>query len=147
MTQRPTSSTPQAPRAGSHLRFGWWALLVFLCLGALLESLHGFKVQFYLAVGNETRRLLWTLAHANGTLLALINIAFGLSRPALRISARAAGLASRCLFAATLLLPGGFFLGGAFAREGDPGLGVLLVPPAFLLLGIAVYLAARGARS
>ena len=59
-----------------HLRFGWWALLIFLSLGLVLEGLHGFKVGYYLKVSSETRRLMWTLAHAHGTLLALVNIAF-----------------------------------------------------------------------
>ena len=54
-----------------HLRFGWWSLLGFLCLGFMLELLHGFKAGFYLDVSNETRRLMWTLAHAHGALLGL----------------------------------------------------------------------------
>ena len=58
-----------------NLRFGWWSLLVFLSLGGVLETLHGFKVGWYVDVGNETRRLMFTLAHAHGTLLALVNIA------------------------------------------------------------------------
>ena len=62
-----------------HLRFGWYALLGFLILGAFLEGLHGFKAGFYLDVTHETRRLMWRLAHAHGTLLALVNIAFALS--------------------------------------------------------------------
>lgn len=62
-----------------NLRFGWWSLLVFLSLGGVLETLHGFKVGWYVDVGNETRRLMFTLAHAHGTLLALVNIAAGLT--------------------------------------------------------------------
>src|SRR5262245_7865048 len=62
-----------------HLLIGWWGLLVFLTMGLVLEGFHGFKVGFYLDVANETRRLLWTLAHAHGTLLALINIGFALT--------------------------------------------------------------------
>ena len=62
-----------AQRADRNLRFGWWSLLVFLCVGAVLEALHGFKIGWYVDVGNETRRLMFTLAHAHGTLLALVN--------------------------------------------------------------------------
>lgn len=132
--------------ARRHQCFGWWALLVFVALGAVLETMHGLKVQFYLAVTGETRRLLWTLAHAHGTLLALINIVFGLSLPALTgFTPRARTLASRCLYAATILLPAGFFLGGAIIHDGDPGLGVLLVPAAVVLLVVAVFLTARAA--
>ncbi len=62
-----------------HLRFGWAALLAFLALGLVLEALHGFKVGWYLDVASSTRRLLFTLAHAHGTLLALVNIAYALT--------------------------------------------------------------------
>ena len=129
-----------------HLRFGWWSLVFFLSTGIALEALHGLKLGYYLDVGNETRRLLWTLGHAHGTLLALINIVFGLMlrldpdphRPrALR--------ASRCLIPAAVLLPAGFFLGGLFVFGGDPGIGILLVPVGALLLLAGVVLAARGA--
>ena len=141
----PEGELPLSVRA--HLRFGWWSLLVFLSLGALLEALHGFKIQLYLSVANETRRLLWTLAHAHGTLLSVIHIIFALTLPVVPgLSGRSRQLASRCLFGATVLLPGGFFLGGAFIHDGDPGLGILLVPPAVLLLVIAVFLVARGTK-
>ena len=84
------ASAPPAsgkPKAGGeldalvrkHLRVGWLALLVFLSLGIILESLHGFKVGLYLDVSNQTRRFMWTLAHAHGTLLALVNLAFALT--------------------------------------------------------------------
>src|SRR5205823_8518643 len=62
-----------------NLRFGWWSLLVFLSLGGLLEIFHGFKIGWYVDVGNDMRRLMFTLAHAHGTALALVNIAAGLT--------------------------------------------------------------------
>ena len=74
---------PQTDYVRRHLRFGWWALFVFLLLGATLETLHGFKAGFYLDVSNETRRLMWTLAHAHGALLGIVNVAAGLSLRAL----------------------------------------------------------------
>jgi hypothetical protein len=130
-----------------HLRFGWWALLAFLTLGIALESFHGFKARFYLDVPQSTRRLLWTLAHAHGTLLALVNIAFGLSAAHLAAGAgRGLRLASASLVAAALLLPGGFFLGGVVFYGGDPGVGVLLVPLGALALLAGVFLAARATR-
>ena len=128
-----------------QLRFGWWTLLVFLTFGMVLEGLHGFKVGAYLDVSNSTRRLMWTLAHAHGTLLSLVNIAFGASlsmTPAW--NARMRDLASSCLMAATVLIPGGFFLGGAFFYSGDPGLGIILLPLGAVLLFVGVLLTARG---
>ena len=138
---------PAAPDLSRlHLRVGWWALLLFLSAGIALEALHGFKAGFYLDVSNETRRLVWTLAHAHGTLLAILNLVFAAALPAMTgWSGPSRMVASRCLLGALILLPLGFFLGGVFVHEGDPGLGVLLVPPGGLLLFVAVFLAARGA--
>jgi hypothetical protein len=130
--------------ARRHLRFGWWSLLLFATLGLVLESLQAFKVRAYLDVSNDTRRLMWTLAHAHGTLLAAINILFGLT---LRVTAPAAmprvRLMSAALIAAGILLPLGFFLGGVVFYSGDPGLGVLLVPIGGVLLLVAIFSIAR----
>src|SRR5438045_6431874 len=67
-----------------NLRFGWWWLLVFLSLGGALEALHGFKIGWYVDVGNDMRRLMFTLGHAHGTALALVNIAAGLTARSFR---------------------------------------------------------------
>jgi hypothetical protein len=130
--------------ARRHLRFGWWSLLVFATLGLILESLHGFKVRAYLDVSNETRRLLWTLAHAHGTLLAIMHVIFGLTLRASRERMLAdVSLMSKCLTAASVLVPGGFFLGGIAFYSGDPGIGVILVPAGAVLLLAALYRIAR----
>jgi membrane protein DedA with SNARE-associated domain len=120
-----------------NLSFGWWSLLVFLSLGGVLETLHGFKIGWYVDVGNETRRLMFTLAHAHGTLLALINIAAGLTaRKVDRFELRPS--VSFALIWAAILLPAGFFLGGIVIYDGDPGLGVWLVPVGAILLFYSV---------
>ena len=132
--KRPSKHAPPvAERADRNLRFGWWSLLVFLSLGAVLETLQGFKIGWYLDVGNETRRLMFTLAHAHGTLLALVNIAAGLTaRNVDRFTLRSS--VSFALIWAAILLPVGFFLGGIVIYDGDPGLGVWLVPIGAALL-------------
>jgi hypothetical protein len=138
--------SPERDYARQHLRFGWWSLAIFATLGLVLESFHGFKVRAYLDVPNETRRLMWTLAHAHGTLLSLVHVVFGLSvRVAPEISTSARPLISRCLIGASMLLPGGFFLGGVTFYGGDPGVGVLLVPVGAVSLIIAVFFLARRA--
>ena len=130
-----------------HLQWGWWSLLVFLTAGLLLESLHGFKVETYLKVSNETRRLMWTLAHAHGTLLGLVNLAFASTLRGLPSWPDGRKrFASSALLAATVLMPAGFFLGGVFIYAGDPGLGILLVPIGGILLFIAVFMTARELR-
>ena len=126
---------PAAPNfARRHLVCGWWLLLVYLSVGLLLEALHGFKFGWYLDVGNEMRRLMLTLGHAHGTLLALVNIAAGLTvKSAAPFQLRAS--ASFCLAWAAILLPAGFFLGALMPHGGDPGIGVGLVPlGGFMLL-------------
>jgi hypothetical protein len=105
----------------------------------VLELLHGFKVQAYLAVSNESRRLMWTLAHAHGVLLAVINIILGLTLDAGRLSTRNISRVSIALLVASLLLPGGFFAAGVAFYEGDPGVGVVVVPVGAVLLLIALF--------
>ena len=137
---------PTLPIERLHLKSGWRMVAVFVALGAVLETCHAFKLGFYVDDSNATRRLMWTLAHAHGTLLGLMEIAFAFSVG--HIQDWAAGSrrnASRSLAAATILIPSGFFLGGMFVHEGDPGLGVLLVPPGALLLFLAAFLTARAA--
>jgi hypothetical protein len=127
-----------------HLSFGWWSLLIFATLGLALESLHAFKVPGYLDVSNETRRLMWTLAHAHGTLLGVLHVIFGLTLRATGIPAAwNPRPASLCLMGSSLMLPGGFFLGGVAFYSGDPGLGVLLVPVGGVLLLVAILWIAR----
>jgi hypothetical protein len=130
-----------------HLRFGWYALLGFASLGALLEVLHAFKAGFYLDVGSETRRLMWRLAHAHGVLLGLVQLGFAFTLPhAAEDARRRLECASACLIAAGSLLPLGFFLGGVFATGGDPGLPVLLVPLGIPLLLAGLWWTARSLR-
>ena len=141
------SELPASVEPGSivqrHFRFGWWSILVFLLLGLTLETLHGFKSQWFLSEQYEARRLVWRLAHAHGTLLGLVHIAFAFTISSMGISgAKRCRIASPCLHAATVLLPGGFFLGGIYTYDGDPGLGVFLAPFGGLALLVAVLMVA-----
>ncbi len=130
-----------------HIRYGWWSLAIFLSMGFFLEACHGLKLGFYLNAESETRRLMWTLSHSHGTLLALVNIAFGASVGSFGgwPDARRR-LASRCLIIGSILLPVGFFTGGIVVHGGDPGLSILVVPVAAVLLIAAVILIAGGTR-
>lgn len=131
-----------------HLRIGWWGLLVFLSMGAGLELLHAFKLGYYVDVSNDTRRLLWTLAHAHGALIALVHLAFAATVALVpQWTGRTREWASRSLAAALVLVPGGFFLGGLFIYYGDPGLGIFLLPPGVLAFFGGVWLTARGLQS
>ena len=135
--QAPARSQTTQKKADRNLRFGWWSLLIFLLFGGALETLHGFKIGWYLDVGNEVRRLMFTLAHAHGTLLALVNIAAGLTaRSVARFDLRPS--ISSVLIWAAILLPAGFFLGGIVIYSGDPGLGVWLVPVGAIILFYSV---------
>jgi len=126
-----------ASLASRHARIGWLTVLVFTLLGLVLEALHGLKVPLYVDVEVENRRLLFTLAHAHGTLLGLLHLALAATAGQLAAGS-ARSLASRALTAATVVLPGGFFLGGVWLSGTDPGLGVFLVPVGGALLVAAV---------
>ena len=112
-------------------------------MGLILELLHGFKAGAYLDAGNETRRLMWTLAHAHGTLLGLIHIAFAATLGLVSLADDKARLTSRMLVGASVLLPGGFFLGGVQFYAGDPGFGIAVVPAGAALLLTAAWTVAR----
>ena len=130
--------------AGRHLRFGWWSLLVFATFGLILEGLHGFKARLYLDVSNETRRLLWTLAHAHGLGIGVVHVLFGLMlRGTHDLPSLTVRRVSWSLMTASVLLPGGFFLGGVAFYSGDPGLGIVLVPAGAILLLAAIFSVAR----
>lgn len=129
-----------------HFIVGWLSISLFIGLGLLLEAMHGLKSGYLLDVDNEVRRQMWTLAHAHGTLIGLMNLglAFSVERfESWSDSSRL--LSSRALLGATVLMPSGFFLGGLVIYAGDPGLGILLVPPGGLLLLLAAVLATRAA--
>jgi len=133
--------TPEELR---HFRLGWWSLFLFVCLGILLEGMLAFRVGWYLDVGdNETHRLMLRLGHAHGTLLSVLNIVFAASLTRLSLPADSRVMASRCLAAATLLVPGGFILGGLITHGADPGLGIILLPAGAVLLLVGIFIVAR----
>ena len=128
--------------AAFHLWFGWATLLVFLIMGLVLEMLHGFKVAWYLDVGVENRRLLFTLAHSHGALIGLIHLVLSANVDRMQWG-RALKTASWALCSATILLPGGFLLGGLVLLGSDPGLGIFLTPIGGVLLVLSVGCALR----
>jgi hypothetical protein len=132
------------PLVRKHLAFGWWALAIYTLVGLVLEAAHGLKVAWYLDVTSATRRLSLTLGHAHGTLLGLVNIAFALSLRHAKLSPGALARASLALRLATVLMPLGFLAGGFVVYAGDPGIGIVLVPPSAVILIIGVATFARG---
>lgn len=155
--QAPTEATAEPPKrkgegakqrtaaARRHFRFGWWALFAFAGLGLVLESMQGLRVGWYLDVSNETRRLMFRLAHAHGTLLAIVNLVFALSLDSRRFGPRIGDpkIPSACFGAALILLPAGFFTGGLVIYDGDPGLGIMMVPVGALLFMVGALVVAR----
>lgn len=129
---------PAPPPSPLCLRTGIWLLAVSLPLGLTLEALHAMKVQVYL--GSALRRELWTLAHAHGNLLGMLCLVFALL--ASRIAdERARTRIDRLLAFGAVLMPLGFLLGGVLNREGDPSLGILLVPLGGVLVFAALVIA------
>jgi len=145
---KPAATAPaRLPEELRHFRFGWWSLFVFVSLGVLLEAFLAFRVGWYMDTGaNETHRLMLRLGHAHGTLLSLMNIAFAAGLTRMNLDGAVRQLVSRCLTAATLLVPGGFILGGLVTHGAEPGLGIILLPVGALFLLVALFKLARGVR-
>jgi hypothetical protein len=133
----------EASLAVSHRRFGWTALLVWMCGGLVLELFHGIKLGPYLL--DPLRRELWTLAHFHGALLSVVNLAYvrWAEAPGLAVTTRVR--ASRALIAGSVLMPLGFLLGGLTHYEGDPGLGIFLAPIGALALVYTAFVQTRAA--
>lgn len=140
-TQQNDNSDPVSKQrlVRRHLLAGWIGLFAYLFLGIILETLHGIKADSYLGPHNTTRRLMWTLAHAHGTLFALVNIAFAVSLNFLPSRhGKVLRFSSKALLGGLVILPLGFFLGGFWLFGGDPGVGVFLIPVGALLMLLGV---------
>ena len=142
MTAAPGKTTDSAIR--KTLRAGWLLLAISLPFGVTLEALHGFKVQAYLA--SDMRREMWRLAHAHGTLLGILCLVSGLLAEAHIAEAVRPRVLAMIRWGA-VLMPLGFFLGGVLNSEGDPSLGILLVPAGALLLVVALVRVALAPRA
>jgi hypothetical protein len=131
---------------GKTVRVGWLLLAIALPFGVTLEALHGFKVQAYLA--SDMRREMWRLAHAHGTLLGILCLVCGAIGEAWVPEAIRPRVMTMIRWG-SVLMPLGFFLGGILNSEGDPSLGIVLVPAGAVLLVVAlarVALAPRAGR-
>lgn len=147
----PGAATASAASGGGKLAPSWclsvglWGLLAWLAGGAALEGLLAFKAPLYLQ--DETRRHLWTLAHAHGTLLALACLVLAILAPRLGMPRAVERTADRLFAAGALLLPLGFFLGGLAHPEGDPNAFILLTPVGALCAGGGLLLLALRPRA
>lgn len=136
-----TDESTQPERSAARLGF---ALLAFsLPLGLTFEALHALKVDVYL--GSATRREMWTLAHAHGAMLGLLLLAFAALAPRY-LAEGARSSIGRWLAGGGVLMPLGFVAGGVLNSEGDPSLGILLVPIGGVLLLVALLRAALAVR-
>lgn len=140
-------SQPTQSLARKHVRFGWLMLAAFAIAGITLEGFHGLKTGWYLEDAYETRRLLFTLGHAHGALLGLINIVFGVVTAVLGGNLPRLLQVSRLLSVGTVLLPAGFLLGGIGLYGADPGVGIYLVPIGALCVLAAFVVAAFSSAS
>jgi len=130
------ASTPQ--QTTGLIRQGWISLAAWIVFGLLIEGLTGFRSPVLL--DDSTRREMFRLAHAHGTLLNLVLIAAAICAKLDLV--RLGTIASLGLRSAVVLLPAGFLLAGIWHFKDDPGLGILLVPiGAVLLLAVALGIA------
>ncbi len=125
------------------LRAGLWLLAVSLPLGLTLEALHAWKVPVYL--GSALRREMWTLAHAHGNLLGILCLAIAAVGKHLALDGARRRRLERWLAVGAWTMPLGFLLGGVGNREGDPSLGIVLVPIGGVVVFVALMQAALAA--
>jgi hypothetical protein len=125
------------------LTTGFWLLAVAIPFGVTLEALHGFKVGLYLQ--SEMRRELWRLAHAHGTLLGILCLVFA-ALAERHVNSKVRAAVATQLMAGAISMPLGFFLGGILNSEGDPSLGIALVPLGAVLLVMALARAGGASR-
>jgi hypothetical protein len=121
---------------------GWVSIALWMSFGLLLEGLLGYKIPSYLE--DAQRRELFRLAHAHGTLLALVLIAAALCVRSMQI--HPPRIAARAMRLGSVVMPLGFLLSGVWHPEGDPGLAIWLVPPSALMIifgAVATALASR----
>jgi hypothetical protein len=138
-----TNDTPKADAWSGRVLFqGWISIAVWMSAGLLLEGLLGFKIPAYLQ--DETRRELFRLAHAHGTLLGLVLVAASLTSQ--RLTSPIPHLAVLALQLGSAIMPLGFFIAGIWHTETDPGLAIWLVPPGAVLVIFGVVSIALAVR-
>ena len=127
---------PANPDAGL-LRQGWISLALWIAFGILLEGFNAFRSPAYL--DDATRRDLFRLAHAHGTLLNMVLL---LAAICVRLDLiRIGRMTSLGLRSSVVLLPAGFLFGGLWRFKDEPGIAIFLVPiGAVLLLASSVYI-------
>ena len=86
------------------------------------------------------------MSHAHGNLLGILCLVFGALGERTVPDERARGSVSRWLRIGSVAMPAGFFVGGILSSEGDPSLGVLLVPLGGVCLLYALVRAGLAAR-
>jgi hypothetical protein len=123
--------------------FGFFLLAVFVPMGLTLEALHALKVPAYF--GSSMRREMWTLAHAHGGILGVLCLVYG-SVAGRWLSAPSRESIARWVRWGAVLMPLGFLLGGIGNHEGDPMLGILLVPVGGVALLVALLRAGLDCR-
>ncbi len=131
---------PESARITSMLFQGWVSVAVWMTAGLLLEGLLGYKIPAYL--NDLQRRELFRLAHAHGTLLAVVVILAALCAKHFEINL--SRTPQRALQIGAVLMPVGFLLAGVWHTESDPGLAIWLVPVAGLMIIFAAISLAMG---
>ncbi len=108
----------------------WIGLAAWMTFGLILEGLIGFRSPTYLQ--DPTRRELFRLAHAHGTVFGILLLVASLAQTVGMIAPpRAAVLSLRI---GTVAMPAGFLLGGIWHYGTDPGPGIFLAPLGGLMI-------------
>ena len=115
-------------------RQGWISLAIWMSAGLLFEGLIGFRAPAYLQ--DATRRELFRLAHAHGTVLNILLLVAALYLSKNLVAPPSAAI--WCLRIGVVLMPLGFLLGGVWHYESDPNPLIVAAPLGGLLVIFAV---------
>lgn len=119
-----------SPDYSSLASQGWFSLAFWLAFGLLLEGLIGFRSPNYLR--DATRRELFRLAHAHGTIFSLLLLIVAVYLQKQLIAPPKIGVLAVQI--GVVMMPVGFLLGGVWHYESDPNALVFLAPLGGLLI-------------
>lgn len=130
-------STPRSGESANlHLRLALGLVLVYLCLGLVLEL--GLALRWRSLGADTIAREFIRLGHVHGGIAAMLNLGLATAQLRLVLPTHWRGAVALCGSCGAAAIGGGFLGGALFHGRFDPGPLVLLVPAGALCLICAV---------
>jgi len=122
----------QAVGPERHLRLSIGVVAIFLASGLWLEAMFGLRARGWM--DDDLRREFLRLGHAHGGLLGLVNVALSVAMARLATPETWARKVRVAALFGGLLVGLGFFGGGLWHGQTDPGPLVLVVPAGAMMV-------------